>query len=264
MKTINKLFFYFSYLLMHQKRVIQILGQRISAKKIHQIKKINKNPRVSIIIVTYNALEYVKICLNSISKASYSNKEIVVVDNNSNEETKNYLRVLKRQSQIDRLYLSKTNTYFSGGNNIGARLSDKNSKYIILLNSDTEIKDPRWIEILLSLAPEEGIISFGKVDFPVLRPDGWCFMINRNLYLQNGGINEYYKMNWGLTELTARILTKGFPVYSIINPDKYVHHFGKKSSGKKNTIHFNNMTHCEILKLYGNNFTKLYNLSLIK
>ena len=52
-----------------------------------------KNHGTSIIILSYNNLNYTKQCLESIRKYTHNeNYEIIIIDNNSNEETKNWLK----------------------------------------------------------------------------------------------------------------------------------------------------------------------------
>ena len=52
-----------------------------------------KNRLTSIIILTYNKLEYTKMCIESIRKFTNKNSyEIIVVDNNSQDDTVNWLK----------------------------------------------------------------------------------------------------------------------------------------------------------------------------
>jgi GT2 family glycosyltransferase len=191
-----------------------------------------QKPLVSIIIVTYNADEYVKKCIESLQQTTYSNFEVIVVDNNSSDSLTSKLKVYKQKNFIQQLYLAKENNFFSEGNNIGASLSAKEAEYFVLLNSDTEIKNPAWLTILMANKPAKGIITFGATNIP-FRPDGWCFMIPKKLYESLGKLDEFYQMNWSITDLTIKALQQGYEVKTIINPDKYVKHYGKRSYQKK-------------------------------
>lgn len=90
--------------------------------------------KVSIIIVNYKTKELTKNTIESvISKTKSISYEIIVVDNNSNDESAEYL-----QSQFGNkiIFISnKENAGFGKANNIGAKFAT--GKYLFLLNSDT-------------------------------------------------------------------------------------------------------------------------------
>ena len=91
-----------------------------------------KNHGTSIIILSYNNLNYTKQCLECIRKYTHNeNYEIIVIDNNSNEETKNWL---KTQYDI-KLQLNTYNRGFPGGCNDGIKLANPLND-ILLLNND--------------------------------------------------------------------------------------------------------------------------------
>lgn len=95
-------------------------------------------PKVSIILLTYNQLEYTKECINSIiDKTAYPNYEIVIVDNNSSDDTPNYLKEIDEQYKHVKVILNSENYGFAKGNNIGIQACD--GEYIILLNNDTVV-----------------------------------------------------------------------------------------------------------------------------
>jgi GT2 family glycosyltransferase len=92
---------------------------------------------VSVIIVNYNTFKLTCDCIDSIQKNTEGiNYEIILVDNNSSsfnsdEFQKAYPDVL--------LIMNKTNTGFAKGNNLG--ILRAKGKYILLLNSDTLLKE---------------------------------------------------------------------------------------------------------------------------
>lgn len=95
-------------------------------------------PRVSIILLTYNQLEYTKECFNSIiDKTAYPNYEIIIVDNKSEDETPNYLKEIDNKYEHVKVILNEENYGFAKGNNIGIQACD--GEYIILLNNDTVV-----------------------------------------------------------------------------------------------------------------------------
>ena len=56
--------------------------------------------KTAIIIVTYNAYDYVKICFESLLKNIQENHEIIIIDNNSDKITRDYILSFKLHNQI--------------------------------------------------------------------------------------------------------------------------------------------------------------------
>jgi GT2 family glycosyltransferase len=106
-----------------------------------------KMPRVSIIVLTYNNVKHTKACLYSILKYSnYPNLELVIIDNNSKDETPAFLKVFKKKYGNTKFILNKTNKGFAGGCNQGVEAAT--GDYIIFLNNDT-IVTPDWVNGLI-------------------------------------------------------------------------------------------------------------------
>ena len=63
-----------------------------------------KKPIASIIIVNYNNAKYLKKSLNSAIKQSFKNKEIIVVDDISND---NSLKILEKYKKKIKFYINK-------------------------------------------------------------------------------------------------------------------------------------------------------------
>ena len=72
----------------------------------------NKYPLVSVIIPHYNGMDILSECLDSISKSTYSNIEIIVVDNNSADDS---VQQLKEKYPSIKLLESAENLGFAGG-----------------------------------------------------------------------------------------------------------------------------------------------------
>jgi len=90
---------------------------------------------ISIIIVTYNGMQWIEKCLNSIS----SKYEIVVVDNNSTDNTVSFIE--ENYSRVHLIKQSK-NLGFGGANNIGMSYAlNKGADYVFLLNQDAYLVD---------------------------------------------------------------------------------------------------------------------------
>lgn len=88
---------------------------------------------VSIIIVNYNTAQLLINCIESVQiKTLEINYEIIVVDNNSSD---NSVEVLKEKFNQVKIIESKINLGFGKGNNLGAQYAK--GKYLFFLNSDT-------------------------------------------------------------------------------------------------------------------------------
>lgn len=112
----------------------------------------NDNELISIIIPTKNGYDLVKSCVDSIfQRSTYKNFEIILVDNGSDEEESLKLfedydkahdnfRILRIDCEFNYSYL----------NNEAVKVAD--GDYILLLNNDTEVITPNWLERMLGYA----------------------------------------------------------------------------------------------------------------
>lgn len=131
--------------------------------------KIIGNPKVSIIIPNKDNTKYLKQCINSIEKSTYSNYEILIIENNSEEEKIfDYYDTLKGNEKIKVLkyVCGEDETFnYSKLNNFGVEKST--GEYIILLNNDIEILTKNWIEELLGTCQRKDVGAVGgKLIYP--------------------------------------------------------------------------------------------------
>lgn len=107
----------------------------------------SSNKVLSIIIPVHNNKEFTQICLESIwgNTKNIDEIEIIIIDNDSDINTKEYLNSIK-----DRIILitNTNNETYSKVNNQGAKLAT--GKYILCLNNDIKIISPSWIEELIT------------------------------------------------------------------------------------------------------------------
>jgi len=125
---------------------------------------IEGEPKVSIIIPTRDRLDLLKTCIDSIRQhTTYRNYEIIVVDNDSVEQaTFDYLKSFGGRS------IQHPGEFnFSKIINHGAENAD--GEYLLLLNNDTEVITPDWIEAMLEHAQRPEV---GAVGARLLFPDG--------------------------------------------------------------------------------------------
>ena len=104
----------------------------------------NESPLVSIIILNYNAGELLLNCVDSLKKSTYTNLEILIVDNISSDNSQ---KKCKEKFPDIKLIQNNENLGYCGGNNVG--INEAKGKFIVILNPDTII-EPNCIDELIS------------------------------------------------------------------------------------------------------------------
>jgi GT2 family glycosyltransferase len=114
------------------------------------------SPSVSVIIVSWNSATYLPRCLDHLSRQTFQNFEVLLIDNGSSESGLDELK--QTYSTLD-LHLERlaSNQGFAVANNIGARLAQ--GSWLALLNADAFPK-PDWLEKLLDAADRHREFSF--------------------------------------------------------------------------------------------------------
>ena len=114
--------------------------------------------KVTIIILTWNGLEYTKRCLETLrNKTEFQNYAVMVVDNGSTDGSVEYLRSIPWIRCIE----NSDNRGFTRANNQAIALCDAGSD-IVLLNNDTELIQDDWLTQLQRSAykaPDIGIVG---------------------------------------------------------------------------------------------------------
>ena len=102
-------------------------------------------PLVSIVILNFNGANYLKTFLPSVLATAYQNKEVVVADNGSKD---NSLEILAKYFPTVKVIQNPTNEGFAGGYNWA--LKQVQADYYILLNSDVQV-DANWVGPMVQL-----------------------------------------------------------------------------------------------------------------
>ena len=93
----------------------------------------SENPTISIILVLFNRAELTLACLRSIVAHHEVESEIVIVDNNSSDQTSQLLNNLRGA----RIIRNPTNVHFLAAANQAAR--ESRGEYLLLLNNDAQL-----------------------------------------------------------------------------------------------------------------------------
>lgn len=212
----------------------------------------------SIVILTYNQLEYTKVCIDSIRKYnSADNCEIIIVDNYSTDGTVEWL---KDQGDI-KYILNNENRGFPAGCNQGIELSQKDND-IFLLNNDTVIMPNSIFNLRMGLYSDENIGATGAISNSVsyyqqisqqyedfngymtfamsnnitnnkaydqrVKLVGFAMLIKRNVLDKVGLLDERFTPgNYEDDDLSLRIIVEGYKL--LLCKDSYIHHFGSVS-----------------------------------
>jgi glycosyltransferase involved in cell wall biosynthesis len=117
-------------------------------------------PLVSLIIPTRNGLSFLKVCIDSImQKTTYSNYEILIVDNGSDElACLNYLKTIVSNPNITVVRDEQPFNYSALNN---AAVKAARGEIIGLINNDIEVISPDWLSEMVShvLRPEVGAVG---------------------------------------------------------------------------------------------------------
>lgn len=161
--------------------------------------EVKGSPLVSIIIPNKDSVEVLTRCIDSIeSKSSYRNFEILLVENNSTDQaTFDYYERVQTQYDNVRVLIWQDDFNYSKINNFG--VTHAKGEYFLLLNNDTEVITPNWIESMLGFCQRGDV---GAVGVKLLYPDDT---------IQHAGVAMMY---------CASPVEMGGPVHVFSNLDK--------------------------------------------
>jgi GT2 family glycosyltransferase len=77
-------------------------------------------PFVSIVLLNYNGIEYIRNCIQSSLKSAYSNFELIIIDNNSTDKSIDIVEIEFTDDARIKIIRSDKNLGFTVGNNLGA------------------------------------------------------------------------------------------------------------------------------------------------
>lgn len=232
--------------------------------------QLDKEPKISIIIPTRNKANILNKCLMSIyEKTTYKNFEIIVIDNNSDEESLfDLLKNYKNKYNNFNSYRYECEFNYSYLNNEAAEKAT--GEYILLLNNDTEVITPDWLNIMVGYASQKHIGCVGvKLLYPnnniqhagvvigmggvashtyINTPDeenGYfdrlivpydvkmvtaaCLMIKKNIFKDIKGLDEKLKVAYNDVDLNIRVRNEGY--YNVLLPQVKLYHYESLSRG---------------------------------
>jgi hypothetical protein len=103
-------------------------------------------PLVSVVIVNYNSGTYLEACVRSVIDSTYPRKELIIVDNASNDGSTTQVEALYPEATVVR---NPANLGYSVAGNIG--IAKAKGEFVIVMNPDTVV-DQRWLDELVDAA----------------------------------------------------------------------------------------------------------------
>ena len=225
--------------------------------------RIRGQPLVSIIIPTRNRVELLRPCIAKIEeKSSYSNCEIIIVDNESTDEKT--LDYLKKSPHRCLAYPGRF--HFAGMMNFAVR--EAAGEHVILLNNDTEVIAAEWIEAMLEHSQRQEVAAVGaRLLYPDGRPQhegiiiglgggsavnvdhrgyfglgqmvrnvsavtGACMMARRDLFQRLGGFDDNLGVAFNDVDYCLRARERGYLI--VYTPYAVLYHH---EGGTRGTLH---------------------------
>jgi glycosyltransferase involved in cell wall biosynthesis len=140
----------------------------------------NKKLTLSIVIPAYNEQDYLATCLDSVAGQTLIPDEVIVVDNNSTDET---LKIAQSYSFVNVVKEKRQGVFFAAQTGFKA----SKSKIIGRIDADT-ILSPNWVEkVLLSFSDKQTTAVTGPVsyyDMPLPRVNHWFDHLMRKFTYQ--------------------------------------------------------------------------------
>ncbi|MCW4034306.1 MAG: glycosyltransferase family 2 protein [Candidatus Bathyarchaeota archaeon] len=209
-------------------------------------KKSKKLPFVSAVIVNFNGQDYLRQCLDTILNTTYSNFEVVIVDNASTDQSLAEIESFVSDSRI-KVVKNQQNVGHAKGCNVGAKVAK--GDYLVFLDSDIEFEQKSWLSELVNVMendPTVGIAqakivlaqnkqkleyvclnldalgswsatygfdqSMFKTDFELMAASSGCCIIRKQVFDQIGGFDDDYFIYDDDTDLSFRVRLLGYRV----------------------------------------------------
>jgi GT2 family glycosyltransferase len=103
-------------------------------------------PKISVILPTYNRVDSLKECLNSLQNQKYKNWELIIVDDSSSKDVEEFVTEFKTRDSRIKYHKNQIRKGLPGSRNVGISISEN---FLILFIEDDIILDINSMEILV-------------------------------------------------------------------------------------------------------------------
>ncbi|MFO0935207.1 MAG: glycosyltransferase family 2 protein [Gemmataceae bacterium] len=235
--------------------------------------KLRTQPKVSVIIPNKDHPEMLVRCVDSVLKSSYTNVEILIVENGSTRpETHAYYRELEARQAARVISWEKPFNYASVNNFAAAQAT---GDLFLFLNNDIESIESNWLDAMVRQAVQPGV---GAVGAKLLYPDdtiqhagivigmggvaghryvnfprhagGYhqrlrftqnmsactaaCLLVPRYAFEKVGGFDEGFVLAFNDVDFCLQLLGAGYRV--VWTPDAELYHLESKTRGAEDTV----------------------------
>ncbi|HVY53324.1 MAG TPA: glycosyltransferase [Gammaproteobacteria bacterium] len=109
-----------------------------------------QQPKVTILIPNYKTLDLTKLCLRLLRKYTTADlAKVVVIDNDSQDASVEYLRSLSWITLIERPKVAGESPVLSHARALDLGMQQANTPYVLSIHTDTLVKHPQWLEFLI-------------------------------------------------------------------------------------------------------------------
>jgi GT2 family glycosyltransferase len=211
-------------------------------------------------------------CVESLSKGSYANFELIVVENGSTRpETFAYYRELEKQPHARVVTWDKPFNYAAVNNFAAGHAA---GELLLFLNNDVEAINPDWLEAMVKLAVQPGVGAVGAkllyaddtiqhagivvgmggvaghahLNYPRQAPGHMqrllytqnvaavtaaCMLMPKPVFDRIGGFDEGFVLAFNDVDICLAVLAAGYRV--VWTPDAELYHLESKTRGPEDT-----------------------------
>ena len=109
----------------------------------------NSQKEVTILVPNFRTLNITKICLRLLRRhTDLSRAKVVVVDNDSRDESLDYLRSIKWIELIERTSAPDDTPPLSHSRALDLALSKVDTPYVLSIHTDTFVRRADWLDVL--------------------------------------------------------------------------------------------------------------------
>ncbi len=197
-------------------------------------------PTVGVVIVSYNSAQLIEATVAAVLVSDYPQDrvEIVLVDNNSPDGSLRQLEYLEKKYPRVRVLANERNLGFGAAVNVGAEHCS--AEYVLCVNPDAHVR-PDTIRQLVCRSRdthERGFRLWEARQLPFEHPklydavtletqwaSGACFLVDRAVFLEQGGFDENIFLYCEDVDLSWRLRAAGYRIgyvpWAVVDHDTY-------------------------------------------